>query len=98
MAFMVKGTLFQMRNCKKVQSQEPSVLLGCSGTGGVSHGMAKYLGISVTVVGYAVEKGEAIARDNSYHLIDLLSFLRPSCFSAFYYSSLNLLSLFLGQG
>ncbi len=69
------------------------MLLGCSGTGDFVHGMAKYLGISVTGVGYAVERGEAIARDNSYHLIDLLGFLWPSCFSAFYYSSLNLLSL-----
>jgi len=74
------------------------VLLGCSENGDVAYRMAKYLGISVTGVGYAVEKGEAIARDNSYHLIDLLSFLRPSCFSAFYFSSLNLLILFLGQG
>ena len=31
-------------------------------------------------------------------LIDSLSFLWPSCFSAFYYSSLNFLSLYLGQG
>jgi len=67
---MAKGTLFQMRNSKKGQSQESSVLLGCSGTGGVSHGMAKYLGISVTDVGYAMERGEAIARDNSCHLVD----------------------------
>jgi len=59
-----------MRNSKKGQSQESSVLLGCSGSGYVSHGMAKYLGISVTVVGYAVEMGEDIARDNSYHLVD----------------------------
>jgi len=87
-----------MRNSKKGQSQESYVLLGCSENGDVAYRMAKYLGISVTGVGYAVEKGEAIARDNSYHLIDLLSFLRPSCFSAFYYSSLNLLILFLGQG
>jgi len=46
------------------------VLLGCSGSGDVAYRMAKYLGISVTDVGYAVEKGEAIARDNSYHLVD----------------------------
>ncbi len=46
------------------------MLLGCSGSGDVAHGMAKYLGISVTGVGYAVERGEAIARDNSYHLVD----------------------------
>ncbi len=46
------------------------MLLGCLGTGDVAHGMAKYLGISVTGVGYAVERGEAIARDNSYHLAD----------------------------
>ena len=68
--FMPKVTLFQMRNSKKGQSHESSVLLGCSGTGDVVHGMAKYLGISVTGVGYAVEKGEAIARDDSYHLVD----------------------------
>ena len=74
------------------------MLLGCSGSGDVAYRMAKYPGISVTGVGYTVERGEAIARDNVYHLIDLLSFLRPSCFSAFYYSSLNFLSLFLGQG
>ena len=67
---MAKVALFQMRNRKKGQSQESSVLLGCSGTGDVVHGMAKYLGINVTVVGYPVESGEAIARDNSYHLVD----------------------------
>ena len=67
---MAKGTLFQMRNSKKGQSQESSVLLGCSGSGDVTHGMAKYMGISATGVGYAVERGEAIARDNSYHLVD----------------------------
>ena len=67
---MAKVTLFQMRNSKKGQTQEPSVLLGCSGSGDVAHGMAKYPGISVTGVGYAVERGEAIARDNSYHLVD----------------------------
>ena len=67
---MVKVTLFQMRNSKKGQSHESSVLLGCSGTGDVAHGMAKYLGVSVTDVGYAVERGEDIARKNSYHLVD----------------------------
>ena len=67
---MPKVTLFQMRNSKKGQSQESSVLLGCSGSGDVAYRMAKYLGISVTGVGYAVERGEAIARDNSYHLVD----------------------------
>ena len=67
---MAKVTSFQMRNSKKGQSQESFVLLGCSGTGDVAHGMAKYLGISVTGVGYAAERGEAIARDNSCHLVD----------------------------
>ena len=67
---MAKVTSFQMRNSKKGQSQESSVLLGCSENGDVAYRMAKYLGISVTGVGYAVEKGEAIARDNSYHLVD----------------------------
>jgi len=62
--------LFQTRNSKKGQSQKSSVLLGCSGTGDVAHGMSKYLGISVTGAGYAVEGGEAIERDNSYHLVD----------------------------
>jgi len=38
--------------------------------------MAKHLGTSVSGVGYTVETGEAIARDNNYHLIDLLRFLR----------------------
>ena len=66
---MPKVTLFQMRNSKKGQSQESSVLLGCSGTGDVAHGMAKYLGISVAGVGYALERGEAIARDNNYRLV-----------------------------
>ena len=46
------------------------MLLGCSGSGDVAHGRAKYLGISVTGVGYTVERGEAIARDNSCHLVD----------------------------
>ena len=70
MAFMAKGTLFQMRNSKKGQSQESPVLLGCSGTGDIAYGIAKYLRISVTDVGYAVERGETIARDDSYHLVD----------------------------
>ena len=67
---MAKVTLFQMRNSKKGQSQESCVLLGYSGSGDVAYGMAKYLGISVTSVGYAVERGEDIARDNSYHVVD----------------------------
>ena len=46
------------------------MLLSYSGTGDVAHNMSKYLGISVTGTGYAVERGEAIARDNSYHLVD----------------------------
>ena len=66
---MAKVTLLQMRNSKKDQRQEPSVLLGCSGSGDVAHGLAKYLGISVTGIWSAVERGEAIARDNSYHLV-----------------------------
>ncbi len=70
MAFMAKVTSFQMRNSKKGQSKESSVLLGCSENGDVAYRMAKYLGISVTDVGYAVERGEAIARDNSYHIVD----------------------------
>ena len=32
--------------------------------------LARHLGISIPGVGYAVERGEAIVRDNSYHLID----------------------------
>ncbi len=35
--------------------------------------MVKHLGISVSGVGYAVERGEAIARDKNYHLVDRLS-------------------------
>ncbi len=59
-----------MRNSKKGQSHESSVLLGCSGSGDVAYRMAKYPGISVTGVGYTVERGEAMARDDSYHLVD----------------------------
>ena len=47
---MPKVTLFQMRNSKKGQGQESSVLLGCSGTGDVVHGMAKYLGNDVAAL------------------------------------------------
>ena len=47
---MHKVTLFQMRNSKKGQGQESSVLLGCSGTGDVVHGMAKYLGNDVAAL------------------------------------------------
>jgi len=32
--------------------------------------LARHLGSSVTGVGYAVESGEAIARDNNYQLVD----------------------------
>jgi len=32
--------------------------------------LARYLGISVPGVGYAVERGEAIARDSNYQLVD----------------------------
>ena len=39
--------------------------------------MVKHLGISVSGVGYAVERDKAIARDKNYHLVDrFLSFLR----------------------
>jgi hypothetical protein len=31
--------------------------------------MVKHLGISVSGVGYAVEMGEAIARDKNYHVV-----------------------------
>jgi hypothetical protein len=55
-----------MRNSKKGQSKESSVRLGCSGTGDVRHGMAKYLGISVTGVRYAVERGEVICLVSKY--------------------------------
>lgn len=44
--------------------------------------LARHLGISVPGVGYAVKRGEAIARDNNYiitnWLIDFFSFLRIS--------------------
>jgi len=32
--------------------------------------LARHLGSSVPGVGYAVERGEAIARDNNYQLVD----------------------------
>ncbi len=32
--------------------------------------LARHLGISGPGVGYAVERGEAIARDNNYQLVD----------------------------
>jgi hypothetical protein len=32
--------------------------------------LARHLGISVPAVGYAVERGEAIARDKNYQLIE----------------------------
>ena len=32
--------------------------------------LARHLGISVPGVGYAVERAEAIARDNNYQLVD----------------------------
>ena len=32
--------------------------------------LARHLGISIPGVGYAVERGEAIARDNNYQLAD----------------------------
>ncbi len=32
--------------------------------------LARHLGISISGVGYAVERGEAIARDNNYQLAD----------------------------
>ncbi len=38
---MAKVTLFQMRNSKKGQIQESSVLLRSPGSGDVAHGMAK---------------------------------------------------------
>ena len=91
---MPKVTLFQMRNSKKGQSQESSVLLGCSGTGDVAHGMAKYLGIRLQASGMPWRGARPLHETMVITwLIDLLSFLRPSCFSAFYYSSLNLFSL-----
>ena len=65
-------TLFQMRNRERAN---PGVLavqkLEMSLTD-----MVKHLGISVSGVEYAVERGEAIARDKNYHLINLFSFLR----------------------
>ena len=32
--------------------------------------LARHLGISVPGIGYAVKRGEAIARDNNYQLVD----------------------------
>ncbi len=32
--------------------------------------LARHLGISIPGIGYAVERGEAIARDNNYQLVD----------------------------
>jgi len=32
--------------------------------------LARHLGISVSGVGYPIERGEAIARDNNYQLVD----------------------------
>ncbi|MCK4826792.1 hypothetical protein KA005_64250 [bacterium] len=43
--------------------------------------LASHLQSSAPGVGYAVESGEAIAKDNNYQLIDFLSFLRASRFS-----------------
>jgi len=35
--------------------------------------LAKHLGITVSGVGYAVERGQAIARNNNYQLIEEIS-------------------------
>ena len=36
----------------------------------ISSDLGRHLGISIPGVGYAVERGEAIARDNNYQLVD----------------------------
>ena len=41
---------FKWETVKNGQDQESSVLLGCSGTGDVVHGMAKYLGNDVAAL------------------------------------------------
>jgi hypothetical protein len=41
--------------------------------------IARRFGIGVTGIGYSVEKGEIIARENDYQLNKFLKILRASC-------------------
>ena len=66
---MTKVTLFQRETLKKNKSGNLLCFWAVREPGLSLMDMAKHLGISVSDVGYAVETGEAIARDNNYHLI-----------------------------
>jgi len=46
--------------------------------------LARYLGVGVPAVGYAVQRGEAIPRDSNYQLVEVDSSISKGAASGFY--------------
>ena len=57
-----------MEIAKKSKGEKSFLLLGSKRTGSIPYKLSKAIGISVPAVGYSVERGSKIAKENDYKL------------------------------